>query len=496
MQMQWKTIPCRYLRSGLCQVQNQEQTLELRLSEGMGDIGRVLCAWGQPVLREKQWRSEEISVSGGIQAYVLYIPEDGSPMRCVEGWIPFQGKWKLPQDNSEGKMITELKLRNIDARAVSPRKLLVRASLAMMAQTWMPEQVAISQPDDVPDDVHLLNRTYPVCLAAEAGEQLISMDETIALPSQPMEKILCCRVEPQVTEQAVAGSRVVIRGILRAQYVYLDAGGGLASATEELPFAQFAQLQEEYDKETTANVCVMVSGLQWDMVGDGLHLKCDLVAQYVIYKRCMLQVTQDAYSPHRQIVPNMTQMELSVMLDRMQESVEASVETQLDIERVVDVAFLPDFAVHYREENMLQAELPAAFQMLYYDKENALQCVIQPWNGHWQMAANNNCSALIGVAVCAEPNALPFGDRIRLQCELCLDVQTGAIQQIDMLTGLEIGEQVPADPERPSVILRKSGGLGLWELAKTCGSTVAAIEQANGLNGEPDDERMLLIPVV
>lgn len=57
MEMQWKVTPCRYLHTALREVQNQEQTLELRLTEGMPDIGRVLCAWGQPQMREKQWRT-------------------------------------------------------------------------------------------------------------------------------------------------------------------------------------------------------------------------------------------------------------------------------------------------------------------------------------------------------------------------------------------------------------------------------------------------------
>ena len=65
-----------------------------------------------------------------------------------------------------------------------------------------------------------------------------------------------------------------------------------------------------------------------------------------------------------------------------------------------------------------------------------------------------------------------------------------------MVKGLELGDLQEADPSRPSLILRSSGGESLWELAKRSGSTVAAISAANGLSGEPSEEQMLLIPVV
>jgi hypothetical protein len=65
-----------------------------------------------------------------------------------------------------------------------------------------------------------------------------------------------------------------------------------------------------------------------------------------------------------------------------------------------------------------------------------------------------------------------------------------------MITGLELGELQQPDPRRPSLILKRTGGKSLWELAKQNGSTVTAIERANNLQTEPEAEQMLLIPVI
>jgi hypothetical protein len=68
---------------------------------------------------------------------------------------------------------------------------------------------------------------------------------------------------------------------------------------------------------------------------------------------------------------------------------------------------------------------------------------------------------------------------------------------MDMVTGLRLGEEKTPDPERPSVIIRRKGKAGsLWDLAKNCGSTVSAIRKMNHQEGEPDPEKLLLIPVI
>ena len=67
---------------------------------------------------------------------------------------------------------------------------------------------------------------------------------------------------------------------------------------------------------------------------------------------------------------------------------------------------------------------------------------------------------------------------------------------LTMVTALQLGEQLPLDPNRPSLILRRSGDSELWEIAKECGSTVEAICKANSITTEPESDTMLLIPVI
>ena len=153
MELQWNKKACVYLQTDVHQVVNQEQTQEIRLPDGMPDIGRVLCAWGQPTVRSKEWRNDGMSVSGGVAASVLYQPEDGSEPRCAEVWIPFQARWSFPQAKREGSIRTRCLLRSIDARTLSARKLMVRASVGVLGIGLEPAESEVYIPGEVPAGV-------------------------------------------------------------------------------------------------------------------------------------------------------------------------------------------------------------------------------------------------------------------------------------------------------------------------------------------------------
>lgn len=495
MQLQWKSVPCSYLRCGLRQVQNQEQTLELRLTEGMPDIGRVLWTWGQVHLRSKEWRKDSIGLSGGIQAWVLYAPEDGSEPRCVEGWIPFQAKWNLPENHREGHIWVEALLRGLDARTLSARKLMVRGSVAVLAETLEPAQAQIFQPDELPEGVEVYQRTYPLYLSREAGEKQFAVEDSLALPDSLVRKILCCRACPLVTEATVVGSRVVMRGMLGLRYVYMGEDDRLHSDSQQLPLAQFADLDTSYDKEAAVSVAMAVSDLSWDLIDGQLQIHCSLVAQYVIRELSMLTLTQDAYSPGRVAEPAVETLELPAVLDQCDQTLEAQVELPAQAESVVDVQFLPDHPVQYRENENIVMELPATFQALYYDADGTLQQAAGDWSGHWQLPAGENCSARLSVHLPGETETAVRNDRLVLTDTVTVQAQTTAVQTFPMVTALELGELIQPDPQRPSLILCRAGERSLWELAKHCGTTVDAIHKANQLSGEPAADQMLLIPV-
>ena len=495
MELQWNSTPWTFLKCNVRQIQNQEQTLEVRISDGMPDIGRVICAWGQSVLRSKEWRSDGITVTGGVTVWVLYAPEDGAEPQSVQAWLPFQGKWNFRDSHREGSIIADCVLRSVDARTLSARKLMVRANVGMMGCAMEPEQVEIFQPEELPEQVFGLQKCYPITMDAEAGEKLLNLEDSFT-PVVPMSKILACQVRPILSEQTAAGGRVVFRGIAYVDMTYLDMDGKVNQQTFELPFAQFGDLDQEYDKDATAVVTMAVSNLEAEVTDNGVHIKCGLIAQYMIRRLRMLQVMEDAYSPVRKLKPKFQQLNLPAVLETRAETLDATERISTGQGKPLACQFMTDHPTVFREGDRSMVELPGCFGLMYEDEEGALQWKQELWSDSLRLPVASNAKIEVVCNQIPPIDIRSTTDAQQVSSQLQLQITTMADMQIPMICGLELGEQIKQDANRPSLLLQRMGDGELWDLAKAAGSTVEAIWQANGLQEEPVAGQMLLIPVL
>ena len=498
MQLEFQKQPLRYLAAGFREVKNTEVTQEIRLSEGMPDIGRVLATWGQVILRSKQWQGTGANVTGGVMTWTLYVPEDSTEPKSVECWIPFELKWDAPQVNREGPMMVFPLLRFADSRSISARKIMVRAGVAALAQGFYPEQSEIAAAAEVPEDVQLLKNTYPLEMAVEAGEKIFTSDEEIHMdPSATPEKMLSGTVLPEVTETRVISDKIAMKGRMKIHLLCRYAEGKLQSTDHELTFSQLIQLDEAYGPEAWVDIQMAVTNLEADMAEPGrVRIKVGLTAQYVVTDRKDLELVQDAYSTRRSVEADMTSLELPVILEDRMETVTAEQLLPGQFGMTVDGVFLPDFPHQRRNGIHVELEIPGLFQSLLYGEDSALQGVNARWEGHFSLAADGDTKIVASVQSQGAVQNVTTGDGLRQESQMHLHLQSHTRQQIPMVTGLELGAVTEPDGDRPSVVVTVGGAEPLWDLAKRCGSTVAAIRAANGLEGEPVKERMLLIPVI
>lgn len=472
-------------------VQSQEQTQELRLPDGMPDIGNVLGAWGQCILRGKEWRSGEISVSGGVTVWVMYQPADGSAPQSLEAWLPMQQKWGVTDNQREGVIRTRWHLKSVDARPLSLRKLMLRASVQVLAEVLEPMEAQLPVVSEVPEDIRLLRRQYPVQVIKEAGEKTFRLENELALPAGAVipEKIVYCQLMPVVTEQKVVDGKAVFRGSVRCHVLYIGDDGGLHSADPELPFAQFEELTGRYDEGAALSVMMEVTGFEPELQAGTLSAKCSLTGQYAIHDRVMVDIVEDAYSPSRTVSVTTEPMLLPNVLDTGRKIVEP--EAEYEGGRIVDAAVYPEYPTIHRAGDLTELEFNCTMQILGYNEEGELEGTQQRWSECWELPADRVTQVYPLVCMVTPPQI--SGGRITAELEAQADTIASSVG--NAVTSMEAGEPKPLDPNRPSVLLRRAGGKSLWELAKKTGTTVEAIYAANQLTQEPVDDRILLIPI-
>lgn len=499
MELQFQKSHCRCLKAAVHEIQHQEQTQELKLSDAMPDIGRILGSWGQMILRGKEWRGDSVIFSGGVMVWVLYAPEDGSIPRTLDTWIPFQMKWELPDGTKEGNIRMEGRLRFLDARSVSPRKIMLRAGIAALAEALEPQEAEVYIPSELPDDVALLKNTYPVRLPREVGEKAFLLDEDLTLPeAAPVpEKLVYYTVQPRVTDKKVMGGKAVFRGSGDLHVLYITEEGQLHSWDFSIPFSQFGELESEMGPDAQTDVTMCVTDLDLDLGTEGhMRLKCGLVGQYLVDDRQLLELAEDAYSTRRSIELQRDILFLSIQLDSHSENIYGEQTINVDADVVADAVFLPDYPRQRRVDSGIQLELPGQFQVLYYGADGNLQSNQVRWEGTHSIPAHVDSRISTNIMPVGTPQVTIGDGTVSLKTELQLSQKTGSMQGLPMVSGLKLGELRDPDPTRPSLILRKVKKQRLWDIAKASGSTVDAIRTVNNLREEPGENQMLLIPVL
>lgn len=494
LQFNKSTVPC--LDTVLQEIQNTEQTLEMKLPDGMPDIGHMISAWGQVILRSKEWRGDSVCLTGGCQVWVLYAPEDGGQERTMAGWMPFQMKWDLPAGTREGDIQVMCMLRSVDARSVSARKIMVRAGVAALAEAFAPMEAELFSPDAGDQEVELLRTVYPMRLLKEAGEKTFLLDEELTLPeSAPaMESLLYYRMDPQILDKKVLANKAVFRGSGNLHFLYRSPEGQVQGWDFDLPFSQFAELNSEYGSDAQIDVLPQVTAVELEPEEGRLRLKGGIAAQYLITDKELLKMIEDAYAPGRAVDLQTKPLEVPAILDIRRELLYPELSIPADAREVLDVQFLPDFPIQRRQESSVNMELPGSFQVLYAGEDGALRGSASRWSGQLTINAHED-STLRCLPRCMEPQGTAGGGGITLKAQLPLDITTVTCQSIPMVTGAEVGQPTAPDPGRPSLILKRAGTGRLWDMAKENDTTTAAIKKANNLQDEPSPGQMLLIPI-
>lgn len=498
MELQFQKTEISCLRQLADQVLNQEQTVEVRLDDTMPEIGRVLGAWGQVVLRGKEWRSNNVQVTGGVMAWVLYVPEDGGPCRSVEAWLPFQWKADIPPLQRDGTVIANALLRSVDARSLSAKKLMVRANVSLHLQIMMPDQVQMYKSEEVPEDVQLRKQTLPVQIPTEAGEKPFVIDEVLPLPegSEPMEKIMYMRLQPALMDRKVMADKVVFRGAGILHMLYLGTDGKLYTCDLEMPFAQYGELTGQYGEDAQTRIRLAVTSLEVTPNQEGkLQINAGLTGQYVIYDRPCLEIICDAYSTQRNAEPKFEQVQLPVILDMFSQTVPCQAQLQADAMQVVDTVILPEHPGKLRTDDGMCLEIAGQVQMLYYTKDGSLDVTSGSWSGQSVCLAAQDCGLESAVTVSGNAGSAVEGDTLATRADILLDTVCLAAQGLRTMGALELSDGETDGEEKPSLILRRAGQESLWDMAKATGSTVAAIKAANDLTEEPTADCMLIIPV-
>ena len=477
---------------------SSEETLEIRIPEGMPDAGKILAAWGQPLLRSKEWRSDRIVCTAGMLLWVLYQPEAGGAPQCLDGWVSHTLHWDLPRDCPEGRLRIDLGTRFVDARIVSARKIMVRSGLSGEAQAWASGEVEMYSPGKVPEELQLRREKYPFRLIREVGEKAFTVEQTLEIPaSAPRpDRLVKYSLSPAVSEKKLVANKLIFRGNGDLRVMYLTEEGQLHTLEFPVAFSQYAELEGSYGHSAEGDVILAVTALELELEADGtIRSKCAMTGQYIISEQQPMELVTDAYLPGREVKLKRQPLSVPVLLDTWQETVDIRQELSGQADILAEVWTAVERPRQRPVEDGIRLEFPGHLQALYQGVDESFSTASGRFDGELFLKTDPHRTVLVRQLPVPEPQVTFGADSMDARVQLPVQLTAFRKEALEPVTAVEMGEARDPDPNRPSLILKRVGEDGLWEIAKSAGSTVDAIQRANGLQEEPEPGRLLLIPV-
>jgi hypothetical protein len=324
------------------------------------------------------------------------------------------------------------------------------------------------------------------------------LDEHFALPENlpQIHKIVYYDMVPSIEEQKVLGNRLVFRGQMDVRMMYMTEEGQLHQWDTDVPFSQYTELDGDYGTNATAWIMPIMTAMEMDITEpQQLNIRAGIANQYTIFDRTVLDVVEDAFSPSRDVAPVVEQMQFPALLDSVQMQLQAEGTLNGEAKRILLASPRTEYPVIRMNGECLQLRMDGQFQILYENEEGQMSTDSLRFNSMLPLPSATENQTELWLQESSQPELLPTADGFHVISSYPVTVQTYSGRTLPMVTELDVGQQREADPDRPSILLRRAGDEGLWAIAKGYGSTVDAIMEANQLSGEPENGQMLLIPI-
>lgn len=494
------SIPCHKKIYETCII--REETAESVVPDTQPDIAEIIHAQGLVLLRSKDVEQGRISVSGNINATVLYCPENESGVRKLCLTIPFSASAESAVLNERVKPVVTAKLCCIDARMLNPRKVLLRAEVRIDVKAYEESCIDVYDTNgaDVACDVQVLSSRCRISPVTGVREKTFVISEECQVPAAkpPVGEILMQEVELSVDDLKTVGNKLIFKGNADIHITYEGVENSELSSTNfTAPFSQILELDCAVE-QADAEVHLMPTGVYLEplpiaqddrMLGVEIHV----VAQAVCSENMEIEFIEDAYSNTFELKLDQAEIDLNTVENRttLRETVRETVETETPVRELIHAYAIPGNP----EVQDVKVICPITIYALYMNEDNKIASTTKTVTAESTLEHDAGTAIGINDVRCMEIFASPASEGVEVRIPLDLDLVFMDNFKIAPIVAIEVDEEAPVDiATKPSVtIVNGCNCDNLWKVAKQYASTPELIVSANQLE-EGTVPELILIP--
>lgn len=476
----------------------QEETLESIVPDTYPDIARIVTAVGRVYVRDCEMGEGTARLTGTIQTTVFYIPEGEQLPKTLEVAIPFQCVKDHPALHTTSVAQASANVTSADARAVNPRKVVVRAEIVVELAAYELSSQELNADVQGGPEGSLEKRLLPARDIVITGvvEKPFLFSDLVRMPPSKgeVQQLLLCRPQLDVMDGKLIGRKLVVKGAVKLYLVY-QCGDSVNNTCFELPFSQVLDVEQEAGDQGS-QVDVHLKSVDCRLREGELEVTVEACAQAVVRVERQVTVLTDVYSVSCRLDAQRTPCPLCTLAETggTSQSVRHFYQTSVEARQVLD-----SFAV-VKEVTQRQAdhgsELAAQVQvhMLYVDEEGALRGATDSVLVTCPYQVPEGCQRKVRCRAVGDVSAAAVTGGIDLRFELEFHWLTTKEEQLLCVSSVACTGDYEGPCSRPSLVIRRvDTGEQLWDVAKACGATIQDICTANELSSETVPEGMVLL---
>lgn len=470
---------------------NFEVTGESVVPDKMPDIGLIGDTNTHVFLRSKRVQNGAGIMEGDLLAGVCYLPDGAAGYRVLEISVPWQVQFDSETLSDTCVAVGKVAVRQVEARMLNPRKVLVKAQLC--AELYCYEKRMVSVCDDMEDDARIqVRKEEQECsvIATACERTFVATDEYPLPPDLAGGEILYKTVQFRVDDVKTLVNKLIVKGSTVSEVIIAVESGYAEKVSFTSSFSFIAETDSE-ELSPDVKVMIMPTALYFDMASGGgqtLSMEAHGVCQLVAYTKQKLCYLSDAYSNfcgcNTEYRPVTVYRDMKTNLQR--ESVTGTIPCRGQVERV---RFMTA-SVGAPESHGQTVQVPVIVSACLQYESGAADWVKAQLTAQFSIKDGEQ---LLCVRT-GELHGMASGNGVEFRLALDGEVREESGCILQTISAIELDEESTSCANLPSLTVVRGEG-ELWPIARKYGSTVELIRKYNQLEEtEVGKNTLLLIP--
>ncbi len=462
------------------------------------DILNTICTSGVVSIYKKEAQEGKVRMDGAINTYIMYMP-DGTEntTRGLNTTVDFSESINVPNCNDGMNIVSDVKIKSIEAKVINGRKVGIKASLEICLKVYLNEDVEVINEIQNENNIQILKEDLKVNSLVGRGDTKIYAKDTIQIDNMDnLAEILRAQVCLVDKDIKVSYNKVLTKSEAEIRMMYLTEDNRINTLNYKIPVVGFIDMPNV----TEENICDVNYEIKNIIIKPNsqdehsIYIEIEIEAVCYVYEEKPINLIQDMYSTLVNL--EFEKKQIMTMIDKKNITDIKQIREKINIKDIeglnlIDVDVVPTIINENKINSKILYEAELSLQFIFQDTRT--QIIIKDAKIPFEFTIDNlqngeTLNTNTNMEIKTKDFIIQDGGDINCSIDIQNDTNMYRTANINMINSIEEnGEREEQDYSIVVYIVKK--GDTLWNIAKEFGSTVDGIARVNGI-----ENRDLIMP--